>query len=260
MNNGFMRLHRQLLDWEWFDNSQVLHVWIYCLLKANYQDTKWHGIDIKRGSFVTSLDKICSKTHLSIQNVRTCLGKLKSTGNLTIKVTNKFSIITVCNYDTYNLADELTNKQPNKQPNNQLTNNQQTTNKQLTTSNNNNKEKKLNKEKKEDNNILFDSNTEKYPFDVWWNIYDKKSGRKDCEKKWSKISDKDKEIIMEHTPKYVLSTPDKQYRKLPLTYLNGEHWNDEIRMPKDFGYVDYKREQGRFDSTIAMIEEWNDNN
>ena len=129
-DNGFLRLYRRLLDWEWFDNSQMVHLWIYFLLKANYQDGKWHGIEVPRGSFLTSLDNICKDTGLTVQNVRTCINKLKSTSEITIKVTNKYSIITVCKYDLYNVQELEANKQDNKQANIQLTSNQQATNKQ----------------------------------------------------------------------------------------------------------------------------------
>lgn len=116
-----MNLHKQLLDWEWFKNSNMVHVWIYFLLKANYQDDKWNGFVIPRGSLVTSLDKISRDTDIPIQKVRTCIKRLKSTGEITIKSTNKFSIVTVCKYDYYNLHENKTNKQTNRQTNKQLT-------------------------------------------------------------------------------------------------------------------------------------------
>ena len=65
------------------------------------------------------------------------------------------------------------------------------------------------------------------PFDDWWAIYGKKIDRKKCERKWSRLSNKTRLAIMEHTPKYVRATPDAQYRKNPSTYLNSETWNDE---------------------------------
>lgn len=72
------------------------------------------------------------------------------------------------------------------------------------------------------------SNKERLSFSRFWDLFDKKVERAKCEKKWAKISDADKEKIFEHVPKYVKSQPEKQYRKNPLTYLNGECWNDEI--------------------------------
>ena len=65
-------------------------------------------------------------------------------------------------------------------------------------------------------------------FSDWWDVYDKKRSRKKCEMKWNRLAPSQKIACMKATPAYVLSTSDKQYRKDPLTYLNGECWNDEI--------------------------------
>jgi hypothetical protein len=70
---------------------------------------------------------------------------------------------------------------------------------------------------------------EKAPsFDEWWNMYQKKRGRKKAEAKWNKLTDAQKIDCVMATPAYVVSTPDIQYRKDPITYLNNESWNDEI--------------------------------
>jgi len=65
-------------------------------------------------------------------------------------------------------------------------------------------------------------------FEDFWNLYDKKQDRPKCESKWKKIKQAAREKIMEHLELYVRSTPDIQYRKNPITYLNNESWNDEI--------------------------------
>lgn len=65
-------------------------------------------------------------------------------------------------------------------------------------------------------------------FNQFWDLYDKKVGREMCENKWAKISQSDREKIMLHVPEYVESTPNKQYRKNPHSYLNQKSWNDEI--------------------------------
>ena len=72
------------------------------------------------------------------------------------------------------------------------------------------------------------------PFEEWWNAYNKKRGRKKAEAKWKKLSLNDKVARMKATPFYVASTPDPVYRKDPLTYLNGECWNDEIIQKQDY--------------------------
>lgn len=85
------------------------------------------------------------------------------------------------------------------------------------------KENKKQKEEHSDFEIL-----EQFPFEEFWNSYDKKKGPEDCKKKFAKLTEKEKEQIWKHVPEYVRSTPDKQFRLNPLTYINGKHWNDEI--------------------------------
>jgi hypothetical protein len=65
-------------------------------------------------------------------------------------------------------------------------------------------------------------------FDSWWNLYEKKVGKDKAQPKWLTLSMDEINVCLEVVSKYVLSTPDKQFRKDPTTYLNGKHWNDEI--------------------------------
>lgn len=65
-------------------------------------------------------------------------------------------------------------------------------------------------------------------FEEWWDIYDKKRSKDKCLDKWMKLKLEEREKCIRATPAYVASTPDKKYRKDPLTYLNGKCWNDEI--------------------------------
>lgn len=66
-------------------------------------------------------------------------------------------------------------------------------------------------------------------FEIFWNLYDKKRGDKTkLTKKWNKLKDSDRVLIMQHIPKYKTAQPDKQYRKDPETYLNNSGWLDEI--------------------------------
>ena len=68
-----------------------------------------------------------------------------------------------------------------------------------------------------------------YSFDDFWNLYDKKVGKKQpLESKWLKFSDDKRHTIMEYVKNYVNSTPNKKYRKNPQTFFNGEGWNDEL--------------------------------
>lgn len=127
---SYVKLHRKLLNWGWFNKPEILSVFIYCLIRANYEDGEFQGHTVLRGQFITSPDKIAQATGLTYQCVRTVLTKLISTNEINKQTTNKYTIITICNYDSYQCTEIETNKQTNKQ----TPNKQQTTNKQLTTS------------------------------------------------------------------------------------------------------------------------------
>jgi biotin operon repressor len=120
----------------------MVHLFIYFLLKANHEPKKWKGIELNRGQFITGREKIRVETGISESTIRTCIDRLKKSNAITIKSTNKYSIITICNYDSYQQI-KVENDQQNDQ---QLTNNQPATNQQLTTTKN---IKNKNNEKKE---------------------------------------------------------------------------------------------------------------
>lgn len=68
-----------------------------------------------------------------------------------------------------------------------------------------------------------------YPFEEFWNDYDKKVGEKEkLSRKWEKVSIKDRKAIKEYIPKYKAHQPDKKFRKNPETFLNNKSWNDEL--------------------------------
>ena len=65
-------------------------------------------------------------------------------------------------------------------------------------------------------------------FEDFWNAYDKKIDRDKCIRKWAKMTPDEKKACMDHVPLYVMSTPDKQFRKSPYSYLYNKSWNNEI--------------------------------
>lgn len=127
---GFIVIDRSILDWEWYSDINVTRVFIHLLLRANYKETRYQGHVIPRGSLVVGRKELALQTGVSEQSIRTALKKLESTGEITIKSTNKFSVINVENWGKY----QDLNGEDNQQNNQQITNNQPTTNQQLTTS------------------------------------------------------------------------------------------------------------------------------
>jgi DNA-binding transcriptional MerR regulator len=133
--SGWIKIHRKFLEWEWFNKSEAVHLFMYMLLKANHKDGKWQGIEVKRGQFISSLGNISNATGISVQTIRTILKKLEKTNEIELKSTSQFTIVTISKYDCYQEQTDETNKP--------LTNNQQATNKQLTTNKNDKKERML---------------------------------------------------------------------------------------------------------------------
>ena len=87
----------------------------------------------------------------------------------------------------------------------------------------------IREEKRREEEIKKKNTASLFPsFDDFWIKYDKQVGRKDCESEWDKIKQNEKEAIMQHLDPYILSTPEKAFRKNPLSYLNQEAWSNEI--------------------------------
>lgn len=118
--SGWIKLHRQIIDWEWYTDHNTFRVFLHLLLTANHKDKKYKGMELKAGTIVTSRDLLAIATGLSVRQVRTALDKLKTTNELTIKTSPQGTIIQIVNYLKYQVeANELTNERP--------TNDQQTT-------------------------------------------------------------------------------------------------------------------------------------
>ena len=124
MHRGFITLYRKIVDWEWYSDANVFRVFTHLILTANWEPKKWKGELVSRGQKVISIQKLAQETGLTEQSVKTAIKKLKLTGEITTKATNKYTIVTLINYDFYQDKEkQLTNKTTSE-----LTNEQQTTN------------------------------------------------------------------------------------------------------------------------------------
>lgn len=160
---GWIKVHRKLVDWEWYNDINVKVVFLHLLLTANHKEKQWKGQTILRGQKLTSIEHLADDVGLTFQQTRTALKKLKSTHEITIKTTNKNTLITIEKFNNYQFEIDEDNKQNNKQFNNLITNNQQTNNKQITTNkneknDNNNIKKEKNKKRKTFEEVLAENN------------------------------------------------------------------------------------------------------
>lgn len=154
----FIKVYRKLLDWEWYTDVNTKALFLHCLLRANWKAGEWHGIHYNEGEFITSLPMISKETGLTIQQARTALLHLQSTGEITSKLTDNSTgkrlsnkrIITVNNWNSYQGTNSQTNSQINSQNASDLTGNQQAMT-QPTNSRYKNIKNKRTKEKEKEN-------------------------------------------------------------------------------------------------------------
>ena len=123
-DSTFITLHRKIINSACFDDAELLKVWIWCLVRANHKDREivhaGQVIKLKRGDFITGRFEATKELKITTMKFRGRIALLEQLGQITRKVTNKYTIISVVNYDYYQGKDKkVTNKQP--------TNNQQTT-------------------------------------------------------------------------------------------------------------------------------------
>lgn len=112
---GFIKLFRKMTEWEWYTDEHTFRVFMHLLLTANYKETNYKGVTIYPGQTVIGRKALANALHISERNVRTALKHLKSTNEIAIKATNKFSVITIVNWELYQCAlEEVTSEATNK--------------------------------------------------------------------------------------------------------------------------------------------------
>lgn len=227
--DGYIKLPRSLLEWEWFDDPNALKVYIKLLFMAEFRDCRYKGCELKRGQLLTTIPKISGLCGLSTQQTRTALERLKSTDKITVKTTNKFSIITLIEYD----CDFEYNSQ----------NNSLSTGKQLTTQQTNNEPTILQEEIKEirnQENALTRADEPREPsalekrFLDFWAAYPKKIAKGAALKVWKRIKP-DKELTEKMSAAIQTQKTSEQWTREggryipnPATWLNGGRWEDEV--------------------------------
>ena len=123
----YIKLHRKFREWGWYSDPITKAVFLEILLTANWKDGEYLGRKVKAGQAVVGINSLANTLGLTVQNVRTALKHLESTGEITRESTNKFTVVTIVNWGVYQSRDDnLTNDQ--QTTNNQLTSNSQSTN------------------------------------------------------------------------------------------------------------------------------------
>lgn len=219
MNRGYVKLWRKSLDAGWIKNHKLWVFWSYCLLKASYKEydaiVGLQIVHLMPGQFIFGLLVASEETGLTIRQIRTLLTFLINAGNVTIKTTNKFSIISIINWHTYQSHEDENDTLNDKQ----LTNKAQHT---------------RSKERKKEI-TLSDSRTSE-SFNFFYKAYPKHEGKQPALKVWNKLNPdpslcteisaalEKQKIYKASLKKSGQFCPDWP---LPATWLSNRRWEDE---------------------------------
>jgi hypothetical protein len=111
--SDWIKLHRILLEWEWYTTPNMAHFWVYCLLKASHKDRLWRGILLKEGQFLSGRFVMAAETGLSERQIRTCVARLKTTNEMTSQSTTEYTVFTINSWNKYQILQ--TSDQQNDQ-------------------------------------------------------------------------------------------------------------------------------------------------
>ncbi len=171
----WVKIYDSILDWRWHHKPEYVSFMLHCLLKANPKPTKWETIELEKGQFVTSMKSMCESVGITERTYRTIVKNLTDCGFLTVKTTNKYSVVTICNYATYQHKKEEERQPNDNQPsdNSQAIDNQPSDNSQArdnqTTTDIEYKNKRITDFKEEENKETFLKNggtAEKKVFEI----------------------------------------------------------------------------------------------
>jgi hypothetical protein len=143
IDKGWLKLHRKMLDSIVFQDSKLFHVWCYCLIKANHTDRPkmFNGqkVLVKRGQFIWGRNKASEELHMPSSTAERKLKLLEDMGKVSRKVNRRFTLLTVCKYNTYQSKDV----QDEQLMNNPRTSDEQVMNTNKNVKNDNNEKKEL---------------------------------------------------------------------------------------------------------------------
>lgn len=101
LGNGFIKIYRKILEWEWYDDIPTTRLFIHLLLTVNIKDSVWKGREIPAGSRIISLSKLSKEAGLTQKQIRGSLDKLERANCVAKSTTPKYTVITVLNWDSY---------------------------------------------------------------------------------------------------------------------------------------------------------------
>ena len=134
---GWIKLHRKMVNWEWYTDTNVKVLFLHLLLTVNHTAGRWQGMEVAAGETITSVNSLSQQCGLTVKQVRTALEKLERTGDIERKTAKRFTRIKLLNYCVYQSSDTEEGQRKDKQK----AIKGQTIGKQMATNNNDNNKK-----------------------------------------------------------------------------------------------------------------------
>jgi hypothetical protein len=97
--SGWIKLHRSLLDWEWYDDLNATRLLIHLLVSVNYEDKKWKGQDVKAGSIILSWETLSKAVGLSVKQCRVAMQKLENSGEVARQRADQWQVVSLCKWE-----------------------------------------------------------------------------------------------------------------------------------------------------------------
>lgn len=99
--NGWIKISRDIAEWQHYQEPSVVVVFLDLLIHANYEDSWYRGIRVKRGDNVNSIRTMAQRLGMSTNTVQAALRKLVESGEI-IRTTFKYGMkTTIRNYDQF---------------------------------------------------------------------------------------------------------------------------------------------------------------
>ena len=239
--NGYCLAYRRAWTHDAFNDLLEAAIWNFLYQNAFYEDGErtFNSVVyyLKRGQIVTTPRFLAEGFRISESNARRVIQKLIKLKSIETQTTTKATIITICNYDKYQLPQKTDEDQTDDQ----------TKNKQKTNDANNNK--RINKGTNKERKLYIDQ------FEEFWEEYPRKLDKKKAKSKFIGLSKKgvDYEEVIAGATKYKqycqANNTLREYIKHPTTWLNGECWKNEYTFAK-------KKEKPKKECGMSQIEEY----
>lgn len=245
MHRGYVKLFRKTADNGLMKNAHLLQFWVWCLLKANHKNgyvemIGSQAVTLEQGQFIFGRKVAAEALKSTEMKIRGCLAALEKVGCISIKSTNKFSIITICNWDIYQSRED--EEQPT---NNQQITNKQPTNNHIQEQRTNNKEKELcEKESHDTGNVILSAKGKKLTgdkltwFNSFWDVFGDKRGRAGAVDSFLGIKDLNRDLavkIYKGAKQYSKGREkiieSKGTPKMAQGWLKDRRWEDEEQDP-----------------------------